>query len=598
MPGLSDLIGRHGVLEQLLLWGVLNQVIGALGQPGLTALGQDVNARHPELALDPVTAADLLARELIKPAEAAADAAKGGVNAARFAQLAALHKIRLQPADLAEAVLRSYMTKDAAEAQAKPQGYDAGMFGIMTDLAGDALGPEQLAEAVRRKYIPEQGRGADSISYDQGIAESRLHNKWGPVLLELTKVLLSPPDAAEAVIRHFMDADAAQLLAERQGVDAETFTVMTHLAGDAPGPQQLAEALRRGLVERDGTGPESTSFLQGIAEGRLADKWAPVIEGLAKLWPTPVDAIDALVKGQIPADQGKQLYAKLGGDLAFYDWLLHSAGEGPSPLEAADAAYRGLIPWDGVGPEVTSYDQAVHESRFRDKWQDFYRQLAEYIPSPSEAITFAAHRAITHEQAIELFRLRAIPDKWIPALVNEIDLTELSEYRGLTESSVVDMYYARLIDRPRAIELLSTLHVTDTAAGMLLDYADMRQVIDSLQRSVQRIAQLYTGRKISTQTARSALARLKIPSTSVDDILQTWELQAEASVVTLTTAQIADAWYYKVMSDSEAMAELQALGMTDYDAWAFLSIKAKGPLPGKPERDVAQPAGRVIPGVT
>lgn len=598
MPSIGDLFGKNSAIEQLLLWGVLNQVLQALGQPGLTALAQDVNARHPELALDPVTMATLLGRKLVGEDQALAEAAKNGTDTERFKLLATLHKVRLDPADAAEAVLRSYMTEDQATEQVGPQGYDPALFRVLTDLAGDAIGPEQAAEALRRKYIVKDGRGAASTSYEQAIAESRLHNKWGPILYELTRALLSPPDAASAVVRNFMDRGDAEALADLQGVDAETFGTMVDLSGDAPGPQQLAEALRRHLIERDGTGAASTSFMQGIAEGRLHDKWAPMIEGLSKLWPTPVDAIDALVKGQIPADQGKALYQLLGGDDQFYEWLLHSAGEGPSPLEAADLAYRGLIPWTGVGPEVTSYDQAVRESRYRDKWTEFYRQLAEYVPAPSEAITFAAHRAISQEQAIELFRKRAIPEAWIPAFVNEIDLTELSEYRGLTQTAVVGMYYSHLIDRQRATELLATLHVTDAAAGMLLDYADMQQVMDSLQRSVQRIAQLYTGRKISTATAREALVRLKIPSSSVEDIIETWELQAEASVVTLTTAQIADAWYYKVFTVAEAMEELEALGMTSYDAWAFLSIKNKAPLPGKPERDVAKPPGRVIAGVT
>lgn len=598
MAGLGDLFGRHGVIEQLLLWGALNQVIGALGQPGFTTLTQDVQARHPVVALDPATLADLEARGLIARGYAQGEAAKSGIDAARFAQLGALHKVRLSPADLATAVLRSYKPLGEAEAEAAPQGVTPDMLATLRDLAGDALGPQQLAEAVRRRIIPEHGRGPASIAYDQGIAESRLHDKWGPVLLALTEVLISPPDLAEAVVRRFMDRAQAEAEAKAQGVSADRLATLIHLAGDAPGPQQLAEALRRGAIPREGTGAGSVSFAQGIAEGRLADKWAPVIEDLARLWPSPADALAALVKGQIPRDEGLALYERLGGDPQFYAWLLDSEGEGPSPLEAAEAAFRGLIPWQGTGPQATSYEQAVKESRYRDKWTDFYRRLAEYVPTPGEAITFAAHRAITTEQAAAILRARGVSPQYIPAFLNEIALTDLSEFRGLSISSVSDMYYAHLIDRGQALQVLDTLHVSPIAADLLLQYADLRQVIDSLQRSVQRIAQLYTGRKIGRDTAQAALARLKIPSGSVADILADWDLQAAASVKVLTESQIVDAVYYAVFTPEEGMAELQAIGYTPYDSWALLSLKAKAPLPGKPPRVVAAPPGAVIPGVT
>lgn len=598
MAGLSDILGRNGILEQLLLWGAINQVVQALSAPGLTALQQDVSAKHPVTALDPTTAAAAHARTLMDETDARDQALKSGLKPELFAIVQELQKVRLQPADLATAVLRSYLPEADAAGQAKPQGYTSEMFKVLTDLAGDAPGPDQLAAALRRKLIPRDGRGAASVSFAQGIAESRLHDKWAKVIDELSQAILPPADAASAVVRNFMTDEEGRDVAAKSGVDAATFEILRHLAGDAPGPQQLAEALRRGAIPAEGTGADSISFVQGIAEGRLADKWAPVIKDLAKLWPTPVDAIDALVKGQIPADQGQHLYALLGGDLQFYDWLLHSSGEGPSPLEAATAAMRGQLPWDGVGPDKTSYAQAVHESRFRDKWQNFYRDLAQYYPTVSEASIFLAHGAISRDQAVKYMHDRGASDEVVAAYLNEADLTAYSDYRGLTQSAVTDMYYARLIDKPQAIKILATLHVTESAAEYLLQYADMRQLIDSIQRSVQRIATLYTARKIAASTAVDALAKLNIPSDQVQAILATWELQAAANVKTLTEAQIVDAFYYQIMTPDEANQELQAIGYTEYDAWVVLSNKVKGPLPGKPPKRAAAPPGAVIPGVT
>lgn len=598
MSGISDLWGRNGVLEQLVLWNVAGQVIAALLGPGLTVLEQDVNARHPVEVLDPSILADLAARGIITVGAAEGEAARSGLSAARFADLLAMRKVRLSPADLATAVLRSYMTMGEAEAIAKPQGYDAGMLAILADLEGDAPGPQQLAEALRRQIIPRNGTGPNSVSFAQGIAESRLHNKWAPILDKLSMALLSPADAASAVVRNFLASDEGIKIASQNGVDAATFATLVHLSGDAPGPQQLAEALRRGLIPASGTGPASTSFAQGIAEGRLADKWAPVIKGLSQLWPTPVDALDAALKGQITDEQGRQLYQRLGGDLEFYPWLLASIGDSPTPLEAAVLASRGIIAEHGTGPGVLSYDQAVKESRYRNKWGPAYRKLAEHIPPPSTVGTMLAHRVITTDTAHALLLQNDMAPDLAAAYIAEAEYEAVSDYRGLTESAVIDMYVAHVMTRDQAVSVLEALHVSPQAAGYLLDYADMRYAIDSINRSVQRIATLFTGRKISVQTATNALTTLGVSATAVDQIIQDWELQAAASVKILTESQIVDAWYYSVLTQDQAITDLQAIGYTPYDAWVVLSVKAKGPLPNPPPNRAAAPLGAVIPGVT
>src|SRR5712692_9357488 len=110
MAGIGELFGRNGVLEQLLLWGVANQVIGALGTPAFTAITQDAQAKFPEVALTPQVMAEAAARYLATHADAQAESAKTGINATRFDLLYQMARVRISPADLAEAVLRSYVT--------------------------------------------------------------------------------------------------------------------------------------------------------------------------------------------------------------------------------------------------------------------------------------------------------------------------------------------------------------------------------------------------------------------------------------------------------------------------------------------------------
>lgn len=554
MAGLGDLFGKGSVVEQIAVWGLLNQAVGAALAPAFTQLQGDVQAAHP--------------------------------------------LIPLAPPDLADAVVRNYMTMADAVAEAARSGLDAQRFETLVPLHGDAPGPQQLASALLRGLIAADGAGPGSTSFAQGIRESRLGDKWVDMIRGLADALLSPPDAASAVVRNFMTAKAGAAEAAKSGVGPDLFAILTHLAGDAPGPQQLAEALRRGAITEDGVGPGSTSFQQGIAEGRLADKWAPVIKALAKLWPTPVDALNAALKGQVTDEEGQRLYELLGGDLQFYTWLRDTEGEGPTPLQAADWARRGIIPFDGTGPDVTSYAQAVRESRYRDKWADAYRASALFIPNPREVVTLLKDGAVTKDQAAVWMRQAGADDATVAAFIAEADATALSQYRGLTTTTVLGMFYDQLISEADTAAILESLHVSPQAVPLMLAYADLQRAIAAQKSAVTRVGTLYAARKITEQTARQSLLTLKVPAGALNDIIATWQLENSISVKLLTEAQIADAFERAIMTPEEALTELQNIGYTPFDAWVVLSIKAKAPLPGRPAQGPAPPQGAVIPGTT
>lgn len=598
MAGLGDLFGENGALEQILLWGVVSQVISAVASPAFTALTQDVNGAHPEMVLSPDIIANAVVRGFYTDAAARAEAAKSGIAPSRFEVLRELAQVHIQPADLAEAVLRSYMTAEEAQDEAEPQGWDAGRLAIMTNLAGDAPGADQLAEALRRGIITRLGKGANSTSYEQGIAETRLHDKWGPVLEALSVAVLPPADAADAVVRNFLTDKQGAATAALSGVTDADFEIMRHLAGDAPGPQQLAEALRRGAIDEFGTGAGSTSFEQGIAEGRLADKWAPVIKVLAQLWPTPVDALNALLKGQLTHAEAEALYVKLGGDPQFFDILYNTQGEAPTPLELIEMANRGYIPWNGLGPEVVSYEQGFKEGHWRNKWSPVYERFAQYVPPPSTVLTMVERGSITDAQAAKYLAQQGMDKQLISDMLFDAHLVALSPYRALSAQTVLNAYKLHILDNYQARAILAALHVGDSAIDLMLEYADLERGLQAVSNAVSRIRSLYAARKITTETARSSLDTLGLPQAEIDKMMAAWSLENSISVRVLTEAQIVAGWEIGVFTPEEALTELENIGYTPFDAWALLSIKVKAPLDGKPRQGPAAPQGQVVPGTT
>ncbi|MGH9622521.1 MAG: hypothetical protein ACRD45_22790 [Bryobacteraceae bacterium] len=554
MSALGDLLGKGSVAEQLLVWGLMNQAIGAAAAPYFSQLQQDVNARTP-----------------VAP---------------------------LAPGDLADAVVRNYKTLAEATAEAAKSGVRPADFATMVPLHADAPGPQQLAVALLRGIIPEAGSGPDAASFIQGIREGRLADKWAPMIRELSTAILSPPDAASAVVRNFMSATAGEAEAAKSGVGAATFQTLVSLSGDAPGPQQLAEALRRGSIPESGTGSGSTSFTQGIAEGRLADKWAPVIKELSLDWPTPVAALSAQLKGAFSGTDGKAMYEKLGGDPQFYDWLLFGEGSAPTPNEAAGMARRGIIPQKGTGQGAVTFEQAFLEGPWRNKWQDAFWQYSQFIPTAREVITLLKDGAVDKATAAVWMKRAGADDATTAAFIAEADTQALSDYKGLTQSSVLNMYYQRLITSDDATSILESLHVSPQAVPLMLAYADLQRAIAQQNSAISRVGTLYAARKITVQTARQSLITLQVPTAALDDIMSTWQLENSISVKLLTEAQIVDAWEYGVMSEGEALTELGNIGYTPYDSWVLLSLKAKAPLSDKPGQGPSAPQGAVIPGTT
>lgn len=598
MSVLSDLLGADGKLAELFLWSLASQVAGALTAPGLASLTQDVNAKHPVIGLEPSVVAQAYARGLISADDAKADAAREGINASRFDLLAALAKVRLAPGDLATAVLRSYMTSAAAEAEAAPQGWSARDFSVLVNLAGDAPGNDQLAQALRRGIIKAEGSGPNAVTFQQGIAEGRLHNKWAPMIQALSDLLLSPADAADAVVRNFLTEAQGAKIAELNGMSQGDFTTLTHLSGDAPGPQQLAEALRRGAVPAEGKGAGSISFEQGIAEGRLAAKWTPVIKALAQLWPTPTDALRATLQGQVTKEDGKALYERLGGAPEFFQVMFDAEGSSPTPLQLIEMANRGVIPWDGTGPQATSYAQGFLEGPWRDKWAPAFRKMGEYVPPISTVTTLLARGVVDDAEAADLLVKQGMSDRLVSAYIEAGHLEALSSYRGITSGTVINAYKAHILSTDQAREILLSLHFTEHAADLALEYADLERAFQQVSSAVSRVRTLYVGRKIPIQTAKDALTGLDISATSADEMLDIWSLESDVNVKTLTAGEITGAWEYGAMTQDEAMAELQTIGYTPYDAWVLLCVKAKDVLDGKPERGPAPQLGQVVPGTT
>lgn len=470
----------------------------------------------------------------------------------------------------------------AGEAAAGDAAAAAGGGGALKGILGSIFSKETL-QSLFVWQIMSQLLGGALAPVTNGL--QRLSDDAFPL------VPLSPADLADAAVRGFRDQGKARAMARQSGIDGPDFDTMVQLAGDAPAPTTLAEALRRKIIPEDSGSPDKPGFIQGIREGRLADKWAPIIKALSMALPSPSDVLDAYLQGQTDEATAKQLYEAFGGDPSYFQLMYDTRGSAPTPLEAIQMANRGIISWNGTGPKATSYEQAFLEGPWRNKWMEPYKKLGQYIPPPTHITTLVRDGGISHDQAISYFKQNGMDQATAEAYLQAALGEKMAGSKQLAESTITKLYQDRLIDKTTAEQMLETVGYSKTDAEYILQVIDVIRAQAALNSAITKVQSLYIGHKLSKTDAVNALNALQVPPKEVEQIIKTWDLEVQANVKTLTESQIADAFYYEIVDQATAQAMLESIGYQPHDAWTVLSVKAKGALPGEPPKDAL-----VVPG--
>ena len=395
-------------------------------------------------------------------------------------------------------------------------------------------------------------------------------------------VPLSPQELAEALLRNApyhggQPITGPQAAAEAQlsGVNAERMSVLAYLAGNAPAPEAMAEALRRGFVDQN-------RYLTGIRQGRLRDEWAPLMQQLSLADPTPATALLSYLKGFSAYADAKGLFQTFGGNPDYFDLSFNVEGEGPSPLEAASAVHRNLIPENGIGANVTSFEQAVHESAFRNKWKDVFWLLSQYLPPPRTIVAMLKEGAFTQQQASDLLAQHGLPADEIAAYLKAASMQKTSATKQLAQSTVEALYIDRIISQQQAITYLTDLAYTTQEAQYIIAVVDAKITQHYLTSAVGKVHTQYVGWHIDAPTATKALTQLQLPATNITDLLTEWGIERTANAPSLTPSQWAKAFKDNIIDQTAATAALERLGYSVGDAWLFLSQYIGAAQPNRP----------------
>lgn len=403
--------------------------------------------------------------------------------------------------------------------------------------------------------------------------------------------VLDPAILADQVVRGIRDQSSGENEAADSGIDTDRFDTMVRGAGEPPGLQFMLEAYRRGYIQLGAITDDNPSLLGGIAKSRLYTQWAGVVEQMASVPISPADAVDAVLRGQIPRPQGESEAYASGVDADRFAILYNTAGRPPAPGELVEFVRRGLIPFKGTGPDALTFEQGIFEGDEKDKWEPLYEKLVDYIPPPRSIATLQSHGVIDTATAAGLYREAGLSPELAGIYAASAVAVKVAQHKLLAESAVLKLYADKLMDGPAAAAALGDLGYDPPEAAFLLETQDFAVAARSYDTAVSRVGALYSGHKINRQAALDALARLDVPGPAQAKLMADWDLELAANVRTLTPAQVASAFYYGALDQPTAMAMLVREGYTPFDAWVVLVDRSHGLLPDQPPPDVGSGLG-------
>lgn len=398
---------------------------------------------------------------------------------------------------------------------------------------------------------------------------------------------LSAAVAADLVTRGHLTRDAGADIAKKNGIDGAGFDQLISVTESAPNLSILVAAYQRGYL---GLGDDSTanlSFLGGLKQNGIDPRWADIITKSIVDWPSRQEVMNALLEGQITEPVAMDWYLKAGGNPDWFQNDFNANGSAPSPVELGVMMNRGIIPAGGSGPEVVSFEQGFLEGPWRNKWLGPMQKLAHYVPPP-RTITALIHEGVVDDAtALKWFQGFGMDAATAAVYLKSAHSGKTSAAKALTVSNIETLYKDKLITAAEATSQLVALGYPQTAAAELIKLADFNVAHANITSAVTRIKTLYVQRKITKANATDALTKLGQAAADVASVLQVWDVEISVNVKQLTEAQIVQAYGYAIMTQSEAMGNLQAIGYTPYDAWVLLSIKNKAPLDGAPAKGPA-----------
>lgn len=459
---------------------------------------------------------------------------------------------------MAQGVAQGQVDTAKARAYAAASGIGNEQFDTMVDVANTGPPLGYAFEAWRRTTLSD-------TQFQTALKRTGLEDEWNQAMVSLHDVLLTSTELANMQQQGFVSEDEANAEASLQGVTDRRQQLRFQIAGLPPGIAQGLEMWRRAIIDED-------TFAQIVREGHTKIKYTDQLKQLKTRVLSELQFVEARVRGWI---DNSQMYA--GGALTGYsqpdmDMLHKTHGRPLSWHQVWIGIQRGgrrLDPTADMTAASTGIDPdffaALQQSDIQQQWYDLAWKQRYTYPAAFVLRTLAKAGEIDAATLEETLKFIG----WEPTFIAKV-VTAWTGGTGTTATQkkqtlahLTAEYLSGAMTEAALTTALTGLGYSAQQAADEINLAEFNAAKADRTRAIKALAKRYVGAQLSDADARTALARLGLPTGAIDKYLAAWVEERTDTLTTLSVAQIEKALKAGVLNAATATPLLEGLGESD-----------------------------------
>jgi hypothetical protein len=469
----------------------------------------------------------------------------------------------LEASDAAAIVAEDVEARSWGLTQAHQGGHSTDQFDALVGEAQEAPAVSELFTLWRRGLVTD-------AQFTHGLRKAKLETLWDTPLKGLKSVLLSPSELANARQQGFIDAADQRSQAGQQGVAAGAADIQFELAGLPPGAAEAQSLLNRGLID-------AAEFAQMIREGHTKSKYVGVLEQARAAVLHATDYAGLRIRGWITAEESYAGGALTGYSPAQMDQLFLNRGRPATPAQMFRAIRRGTA-------NRADFDRAIKQSDIRPEYADQIWSAVPTYPPLFQISRLVGDGSISVATAVDWASKNGMAEDAIAALQASWSKGSSAGAKEATAANLRAEYEGLYISRAELLAALEKLGYSAGDAEDLANLGDAARVKSYRDRVVTAIYKAFLAHQLTDAQARAALSDDGIDGAAVGNLLTLWTRELNLTRHELTQAQIVAAYRRAVLTQAQALQELQDRGLSAADAATLLG-SAQTPLSDKEVQD-------------
>jgi hypothetical protein len=432
----------------------------------------------------------------------------------------------------------------------------------MVDIANSGPGAAAALQLRRRGLIDDAG-------LTRALRREGLEDEWLGPLRQLTQVLLSPAELANARQQGFISPDRQHAESAEHGIDAERSEVLFELAGLPPGAATAQEAANRGLVDRP-------TFDQMIREGHTKTKYTELLWSLRRAVLSPAEAASARLRTWITAEESYAIGANHGYSREQMDLLFLNRGRPASPAQMWRAWARKITGPRGVPTTFEDHAKAIAISDIRPEYAELLWGIRYQYPTLFQLGRLVQSGAINPATAAQWAEWNLYGPEVVTALtaywqgIYAPGGATGAQLKRLTETELRAEYEGGFLTAAELSAALEKLGYTAAQATMLQHLGDAARVKAYRDKVLGALHKAYVEHSIDDAQATATMTQLPIGGEAQADLLRVWRLERDFARTALTAAQVKRAYRKGLLSRTDATIELEDRGYSASDAGIYL----------------------------